>query len=139
VSHRVVPDSEARAVELQREGLRRLTGIVDWRRDDEEADDDFVTMPDRLREGLKRSTAFNLILHWVELCSIDALVAEIGEEFNAVDPLRPVLREKLESNRKDLLTLQEWLQLVRIEVELREPLEEELQEMREWLAEMPTP
>ena len=89
LSHRVVPDSEARTVELEREGLRRITKVVDWRRDDEDDDDEFVRMPDKLREGLKESTAFNLIVLWVELRCIDVLVAEIGEEFNGIDPFAP--------------------------------------------------
>jgi hypothetical protein len=51
--------------------------------------------------------------------------------------MRPVFREKLEAARAKLLAIQEHLRLMNIEVELRDPLAEELQEIRGWLEENP--
>jgi hypothetical protein len=64
-------------------------------------------------------------------------VAEVGEHFNGLDPLKPVFREKAEATREKLLSLQEWFRVIKVEVEFREPLDEELQETREWLATIP--
>ena len=135
--YRVVPDAEAEVAEQERNGLRLLTRILDWRSEDHPDDEEFADLPEKLCEGLKESTAFNLILNWVNCACIDTLLAEIGEEFNGIDPLRPIFREKLESTREELWSVHEWLKRIRIEVKLREPLEEELQDMRDWLSELP--
>ena len=95
-------------------------------------------LPGKLREGLRESTAFQLVLTWVELRCMDILVAEVGEHFNGIDPLRPVLREKAEATREKLLSIQDWFKVLQVEVELREPLDEELQELREWAASIPS-
>ena len=44
--------------------------------------------------------------------------------------------EKLVETSQKLLTVKEHLDHLRMEVVLREPLDEELQEMRDWLAEI---
>jgi len=61
----------------------------------------------------------------------------MGENFNGIDPLRPVFRDKAEATREKLLSLQERFRVIKVEVELREPLDEELQETRDWLATIP--
>jgi hypothetical protein len=64
-------------------------------------------------------------------------VSEIGEEFNGIDPLRPVFREKLDGAKEKLQEIQTHLSYLGMDVVLREPHEEELQELRGWLAETP--
>ena len=48
-----------------------------------------------------------------------------------------MFREKQEATREKLLSIKEHLTFLSMEVELREPLDEELEEMRDWLAETP--
>jgi len=48
-----------------------------------------------------------------------------------------VFREKQEKTREKLLAIKEHLLFLSMDVVLREPLEEELEEMRGWLAETP--
>ena len=70
----------------------------------------------------------------------DKALAQVGhlckEAFNGLDPL-PVFREKLEGTQAKLLAIQEHLRFLRIDVELREPLPEELEELRGWREELP--
>jgi hypothetical protein len=94
-------------------------------------------MPEKIRQAVRESTAYRLISIWVQLRSAEVLVSEIGEEFNGIDPLRPVFREKLDGAKESLREIQSHLAYLSMEVELREPLEEELREMRDWLAETP--
>jgi hypothetical protein len=56
---------------------------------------------------------------------------------NGIDPLRPVFREKAEATKEELLSIQDWFKVLKIEVVLREPLDEELQELREWVLSIP--
>jgi hypothetical protein len=137
LSYRVVPDSEAEAVEVERKALKYLRQVVSWRGSDDGEDEEFPSLPARLREGLRHSTAFQLVSTWVELRCIETLVAEVGEHFNGLDPLKPVFREKAEATREKLLSLQEWFTVIKVEVEFHEPLDEELQETRDWLATIP--
>jgi hypothetical protein len=74
-----------------------------------------------------------LISAWVQLRSVDAVLGEIAAEFGVEDVLRPVFRERMQSTYERLRTSKEHLLLLGIDVVLREPLDEELQEMREWL------
>ena len=48
-----------------------------------------------------------------------------------------MFRDKAEATREKLLSLQERFRVIKVEVELREPLDEELQETRDWLATIP--
>ena len=137
LSYRLVPDDQAEAVKVEREYLRRLQRVIDWQSGDGPDTDELTDMPERMREGLKGTTALRLISTWVLLLSVEAVVKEIGESFNGIDPLRPVFREKLESTREKLLAIKEHLSYLRIEVELRDPLDEEIQEIRGWLEELP--
>jgi hypothetical protein len=135
LSFRVVPDDQAEEVETERKALKYLRSVISWRYDDDP--DDFSSWPSKIRAGLRETTVFQLICVWVQLRCVDTLVAEIGESFNGLDPLRPMFREKLEATREKLLALQDWFAVLRIDVALRDPLEEELQEMRDFLASIP--
>jgi hypothetical protein len=94
-------------------------------------------MPERMRIGLRETTAYRLISTWVLLRTVDVLVKEIGEAFNHIEPLRRVFREKQEKTREKLLSIREHLLFLSMDVVLREPLDEELEEMRGWVAETP--
>ena len=135
LSFRVVPDDQAEEVETERKALKYLRTVVSWRHDDDP--DDFSSWPGKIRSGLRETTAFQLVSVWVHIRCVDTVVAEIGDSFNGIDPLRPVFREKLEATREKLLSLKDWFAFIRIDVELRDPLEEELQEIRDFVASIP--
>jgi hypothetical protein len=135
LSFRVVPDDQAEAVETDRKALKYLRSVISWRDDDDP--DDFSSWPSKIRAGLRETTAFQLVSVWVQLRCVETLVAEIGDSFNGLDPLRPMFREKLDATREKLLSLKDWFAVIRTDVELREPLEEELLEMRDFLASIP--
>jgi hypothetical protein len=137
LSYRVVPDDHAESVEVERESLRRLQQAIDWQSGDGPETDELTDLPQRMCEGLKATTAHRIISTWVLLHSVEAVVNEIGESFNGIDPLRPVFREKREATRAKLLAIQEHLRVLNIEVELRDPLAEEIQEIRGWLEDSP--
>ena len=137
ISYRVLPDDQAEAVEVERRLLRGLQRALDLQPFDGPDRDDLAGMPEKIRQAVRESTAFKLISNWVQLRTAEALVAEIGEEFNGIDPLRPVFREKLDGAKEKLLEIRSHLSYLNMEVELREPYEEELQELRGWLAEPP--
>ena len=132
-----MPDDQAEAVEAERNDLRGLQRVLDWQQPGGPDTDEPTGMPERMRIGLRETTAYRLISTWVLLRTVDVLVKEIGEAFNGLDPLRPVFREKQEATRERLLSIREHLTFLSMEVELREPLDEELEEMRGWLAETP--
>jgi hypothetical protein len=77
-------------------------------------------------------------LEWAELRCMEMLVAEVGEHFNGIDPLKPVFREKAEATRERLLSNRDWFKVLEVEVELPEPSEEELQEPRDWAESIPS-
>jgi hypothetical protein len=61
-------------------------------------------------------------------------LTEIAGEFGGVDPLKPVLRAELDETKERLVRVQERLRmLLHMDVVLREPLEEEVEEMRSWV------
>lgn len=141
LSYRVVPDSESAQVEAERKALKYLRKVVSWHGsdDDEREEDDFFSrLPGNVRHGLREATVFQLVLTWVELRCVEALVADVAEHFNGIDPLRPVFREKVDSARTILLRVQEWFKVLQVEVELREPLDDELQELRDWALSIPS-
>ena len=49
----------------------------------------------------------------------------------------PLFRDKLEGTREKLLAVKEHLSFLRMGVALREPLQEELDDMPGWLSEIP--
>jgi hypothetical protein len=132
-----VPDDEAEEAEFERDSLMRLQRVLDWQPYHGEPDADLEAWPEKIRQGLRETIAYQLICTWVELRCVDTLVGEIGESFNGIDPLRPVFREKLDGTREKLLSLKEQLEVLSMDVVLREPLDQELEEMRGWLSSVP--
>ena len=133
LSYRVLPDSRAEEVELDRLGLRRLQGVLDWRAFDDTTDSDPPDSLHRLRESLKEGIAHQLISAWVQLKTLEVVLDDIEAEFGGSDPLRPSPRARLEETRTKLLTTQEHLRVLDMEVVLRDPLPEEIEEMREFV------
>ena len=62
LSYRVVPDDQAEAVEQEMTWLRRLQSVLDRRSDEGDDDPEFISLPDKLREGLSGSLAFSTYL-----------------------------------------------------------------------------
>jgi hypothetical protein len=48
-------------------------------------------------------------------------------------PIKPAFRQELEAAKQDLLTLQKHLACLQIDMVLRDPLEEEMDEMTQWV------
>ena len=92
-------------------------------------------MPEMLIDGLKKGTAGGMIFAWVELRTIETVLDEIAVEFEGADPLKPRNRETLEATKQKLLKLKGELEYFRMEVLLREPLPEELDDMRAFVQE----
>ena len=132
-TYRVVPDNQAEEVEAERKALQGLQKVLDSKQYLGQDDDAQPSLPERIQQALRETTAYLLISIWVQLRCVEALVNEIGEAFNGIDPLKPAFREKLDGTREKLQAIREHLSFLRMECELREPLEEELTEMRGWL------
>jgi hypothetical protein len=133
LSYRVVPDDQAEEVEVDRFYLRRLQRVIAWQEPDGPDGDKLTDMPAKIRQGLSETTAYRLVVSWVELRSVEMVLDEIGEEFNGLDPLRPVFREKLDGTKARLLAVKEHLLFLKMDVVLREPLDEEIEEVRGWI------
>jgi hypothetical protein len=137
LSYRVIPDDQAEEVKVERKLLRGLQRVINWQHFEGPDAEELAGMPERMCIGLRETTAYQLISTWVQVRCIDVLVGEIGESFNGIDPLRPVFRDKLEGTRQKLIAVKEHLGLLNVEAVLRDPLDEELEEMRSWFAEIP--
>ena len=136
LSYRVVPDSEAAQTETDRALLGSLQRVLDWKPvEGGEGSSGVPDMPGRLLDALKVGIAGGLILAWVELRTTEHVLEEIGVEFEGADPLKPRGREMLAETKRRLLKLQEELRYFRMEVVLRDPLPEEIEEMRAFVQE----
>jgi hypothetical protein len=135
LSYRVLPDAQADEVERERQSLRRLQGVLDWRPYYGDQKAGVPSMPMKMTETLKTSMAGTLISTWVQLRTAEVVLDEMALEFGGADPLRPFIRAEVEETKHDLLEIQEHLRFFNMEVVLREPLEEELAEMRGWVRE----
>jgi hypothetical protein len=93
-------------------------------------------MPAMMIVSLKETTAYQLITAWVAPRCVDVLLDGIGAGFNGVDPLLSRFRESLEKTRQKLQSSKDHLLVLGIDVVLREPLAEELDELRGWLSEI---
>jgi hypothetical protein len=88
-----------------------------------------------MTETLKTSMAGTLISTWVQLRTAEVVLDEMAVEFGGADPLRPFIRAEVDETKHDLLEIRDHLRIFNMEVVLREPLEEELAEMRGWVKE----
>jgi hypothetical protein len=133
LSYRVVHDDQAEEVEVERELLRGLHRVINWQHFEGPDSEELAGMPERMCIGLRETTACRLISTWVQVRCVDVLVGESSDSFNGIDPLRPVFRDKLEGTRQKLIAVKERLGFLNMEVAFREPLEEELAEVRSWV------
>jgi hypothetical protein len=69
----------------------------------------------------------------VELLCVEAALGQIADSHGTHDALVPGSRELLEETKAHLLEIQEQLRPLHMEVVMRDPLEEELAEMRQFL------
>ncbi len=70
---------------------------------------------------LRTSLAANFGDLWQAVRACDLVLAEVAEQFDGTDPVRPAKREVLEQVRARLRGLGEQLIWLEVEVELREP------------------
>ena len=96
---------------------------------------DDLGLPAKLSELMRPTIARLLISCWVQARTVEVVLDGIAGEFGGVDPLKPEMREELTETKQRLLTLQERLRLLHMEVVLREPLDEELDALRRWVKE----
>jgi hypothetical protein len=132
LKYRVLPDSAADEVDREKLRLQRLQNVLDWQPYWSDPDVRNRQMPALLIDPLKETTAYKAISTWVELRTAEAVIEELAGEFGGADPLKPRIRQEVEDTKRSLLEVQEHLRFLNMEVVLREPLAEELEEMREW-------
>jgi hypothetical protein len=90
-------------------------------------DEAMAALRESLREGVQSS--------WQEVRAVEAVLAEVAEEFGE-DPLLPPVRQVLDKTHQDLVELQPLLGFVDVEAELPEPDEERIDFLRQrWLRE----
>ena len=58
---------KAEPVEVERKALKYLRQVVLWRGSEDPEDEEFLSLPARLSEDLRHSTAHQLISTWKEL------------------------------------------------------------------------
>ncbi len=134
LSYQVLSDSQAEQAEADRRMLKRLQAVLDWKPFDAgEGEEELPAMPGKMIEALKDSTAYHLISTWLHLATVEQVLDEIAAEFEGTDPVKPATRELLEETKRRLLSHKEQLLALKLDVVLREPLPEELDEMREFV------
>jgi hypothetical protein len=87
-----------------------------------------------LRQRLREDTPWC----WRELRAVETVVEEVAQEFNGEDPLLPPVRNVLDKAHQELADLPELLVAVGVEVELSEPDEERVADLRERLLRAPS-
>ena len=128
--YRVVPDDQTEAVAAERQGLRLLQAAIrDWSFDTDESDLK-LNLPGVTRARLRETIAHDLIFAWIQLRCIEIILDEVAAELGGVDPLKPSPRQKLDETKRSLLSSQEQLRVLQMEALFREPLPEELEELR---------
>jgi hypothetical protein len=130
LSYRILPDDQAEAAGDERLDFQRLLGVLDWRPFYASPDADLPKMPEKMIGYLRETTAYQLIETWVQVRAVDMILGEVAAEFGGADPVKPDVREKLDGTQRKLQSIHEQLLALNLEVELREPLEEELEELR---------
>jgi hypothetical protein len=131
--YRVVPDAQPDDAATEQALLQRVSRVLGWMPADGEPRPDLVGFPARLAERLKQRIAYELIEAWVELLCVEAGLGQIADSLGTHDALVPGSRELLEETKAQLLESQEQLRALHREVVMRDPLEEELAEMRQFL------
>jgi hypothetical protein len=69
----------------------------------------------------------------LQLRSVEIVLDEWGAEFGDIDPLKPAFREELDVAKQDLLALQKHLGWLQIAVDLRDPRQDEMEQVTEWV------
>jgi hypothetical protein len=118
-----------------KKSLAQLEAVLDFLPPEPDVERAVKAVPGDLIEGLKRGIAGQMISCWVQLRTCEVVLEEIARELSDVDPLKPPLRAELDETKRELVSLQAQLEYLRMEVVLRDPLEEELEEMRAWVRE----
>jgi hypothetical protein len=131
--YQVVADEYAEQVKTDRDLLRRLQRVLEWKPFYGPEKVDLPQMPEYMLGALKQGLALLMVSTWTQLRSVEVVLDEMAPEFDGIDPLRPLPREALNDAKTGLLSLQKQLRAFDVEVDLREPLDEELEEMREWV------
>jgi hypothetical protein len=126
-------DSAAEKAAGRRSSLRRLKDLLHWRPLYADPDADSSDMATKVTEALRESTADQVVSCWVQLRSIEIVLDEWGAEFGGIDPIKPAFRRELNEAKHDLLTLQKHRRCLQINVVLRDPLQEEMDELTEWV------
>jgi len=130
LSYRVVPDDQAEEAALERLDFQRLQGVLDWRPFNAPPDVDLPKMPEKVKGYLRESTAYALVFCWIQVRVVEVILDEVAAEFGGADPLKPDVREKLDEAKQKLQENHDQLLALDLEVELREPLDEEMEELR---------
>jgi hypothetical protein len=125
-------DSGADKAAGRRSSLRRLKDLLHWRLLYAEPDADSSDMATKVMEALRESTADQVLSCWVQLRSVEMVLDDLYAVFGGIDPLKPAFRNELSEAKQDLLTLQKHLGWLQIEVVLRDPVQEEMDEITEW-------
>jgi len=95
------------------------------REPNERWDEAMAALAESLREGVPWC--------WQELRAAEMVLGEVAVEFDGEDPLVPAVRRILDKTHQDLVELQPLLAMVDVEVDLPEPDEERVAELRERL------
>jgi hypothetical protein len=90
--------------------------------DPEERDLSWLNIAEQMTKGLRAQ----LVYLWEELRSIESVLDEVAQEFDGEDPLRPIMRDVLDTTRKKLTDLHAALSESE-PLELKEPDEEEME------------
>jgi hypothetical protein len=128
--YRLMPDSEAAAVNQERAAVRRLQEALRWRpllvKDSPEEENVLDVISGHLRVSI--GSMFQEL--WSATEAVEQVLAEVAAEFDGADPLRPDKRESLDRLRARLLGLGEQLTYLDVEAEPGEPDEEMLDLLR---------
>ncbi len=137
LTYRVLPDSEAEAVATERRRLEWLHDAVAWQSGMEDREGTEPVGIDRLREYVLQGLVVNMSACWLAVREAEIVIDEAAEEFDGIDPLRPWARTLLDECKASLLEVNRHLECIKMEVELPEPSEEDIAELRE-IARRPT-
>jgi len=121
--YRVLPDSEAEAVETERAQVRSLQEAIDSRRLVFKGEEPQKRVLDILAGHLRTSLAAAYANLYQAVDATLQVVAEVAAEFEGADPLKPAKREAMDALQAKVLGLGE--QLVFLSVELKEPEQDE--------------